>query len=176
MTKELEFPTFAEWRLNHLPHIVSQNFERFTEKNNTTYYKLYHHHSRRGDEFYPQNVALFQFIPCDSDGKPIKHPEASDYIDSANGPIDYANASTEYCDALDRVLFKGWEIDSHHIADGYELKNEGQGRRFFLWLNEKFKSQRPCVDEFIYKLNPIPTDSATSLLSLKQPDNTGANH
>lgn len=91
--------------------------------------------------FFHQTFDLSQVIACDTDGKPIKHPEASDYMDQPNGPADYNKASTAYCDAFDKVLFSGWELSEEiffengeeRIPVGYILKKGESELRFSYW-------------------------------------------
>jgi len=78
--------------------------------------------------FFSQPLALWMFIPCSEDGKPMEKPIGWDYF-ARNGAEDAAKyfgngnavkmeACLAYQSALDRVVFEGWEY-SHESLGAY---------------------------------------------------------
>ena len=75
------------------------------------------------------NLSLGDFIPCDKDGKPLKEPDTVPFIDSDE---DYQ--MIEYQQALDRVIYAGWELDD--VGERYIcLINKDDTAHFFFWEN-----------------------------------------
>jgi len=74
------------------------------------------------NEFLKETVKLSDFVPCGSDGLPMKEPKESDFNDVPN----YKMALHRYKKAKQAVIFEGWESCiplSHSIKNdkGYKI-------------------------------------------------------
>lgn len=209
MTKELEFPTFAE-RSKRLEDDYHIEFNELDDVRNLSagvrigaLLSIYQEYARWQwlfNKFYLGSVSLGQFIECDSDGKPMVKPyeglfeiTGKKYAgctlleydpEHHNAPEDcryydlgkFKQAVKEFEAAEKRVLFKGWRC-SYKSDDEVRVVND-LNHTGFVFRGGKMSVINPpnCIDAFINRYSwLIPTDSATSFLSLKQPENTDVN-
>ena len=102
----MKFPTLLEC-LKTVPSLITQDCGGYEED----YMAL----SEKAIEFYSQPLALWMFITCSEDGKPMSKPIHSDPKYSlenfdATKPVPWAVDCTKYNEAVDRVLFEGWVL------------------------------------------------------------------
>lgn len=85
-------------------------------------------------EFVSKPISLGQFVPCDSSGKYMKHPdEIEDMVnDSMIGAIQAKNYDAEYKEALSRMLFVGFKVVEPSTSEIAVYKENGNVRISFI--------------------------------------------
>jgi len=89
-----------------------------------------------------QPLILSQFIPCDSEGKPLEKPRYYDVWDKENNTLtDDATILSlhKYKQALKAVIFEGWKIDVKEASDIILIN--GDYEIYFLKVKEGFVIQ-----------------------------------
>ena len=149
-------------------------------------HKAYFFDVTRAYAFYSQSLALWMFVPCGEDGKPIDKPEWYDKIiapetrpddlDELYSP-EWSEEMQAYKSAQSRVLFEGWDIDVYdsdgvgfladltHIAGATELHlRTGGGCKF----NHESISN-PTIDKLTNAggFCLTPTQTAITILNLE---------
>lgn len=88
-------------------------------------YKPNHHEKTlvlifRYKKFLQQSLALWQFIPCGEDGKPLEDQSKKIRLPSMNMAKEYNRIDAEYQAAKDRCYFEGffWDEEDNCVASG----------------------------------------------------------
>ena len=112
--------------------------------------------------FYSQPLALWMFVPCGEDGKPMVKPSKYD-----------AWALNEYHVKKKRVLFKGWK---HKSSSGLRtiVSDKGQSITFFeedLTIRDGYSEisdEKIVIAKFVTHYDLTPTQSAKDQLNIKE--------
>lgn len=120
--------------------------------------------------FYSQPLALWMFVACNEEGEPMMKPLHSDPKYSLENfdetkPVPWAVDCTKYNEAIDRVLFSGWESISNHGLKTI-VSNTGQTITFFdedLTIRDsesELSLEQIAIDKFVNHFDLTPTQSA----------------
>lgn len=114
-----------------LPTLNSFVEDRFIDQLNTLKQDRESHIVLRGifrfAQFLQQNLALWMFIACDKEGKPMEEPKDLEEFRHDTGLEfdEWNKAVIEFQEALDRCLFTGIEIESRGGYSTIQKKSDG---------------------------------------------------
>ena len=131
-----------------------------------------------GLKFYSQPLALWMFVPCGEDGKPLKFPIRADYDDHDLGVSLYSIKHSEFEAAQRCVLFEGWEVEKEESL--YIVRHKALCVRFndlggiidMVVLPYAFTHASTLNDlvelSVIYQIDLTPTQSSKDQLNIKE--------
>ena len=188
----MNFPTYLENSI-HLSEKHDRQLEKIVSGNAQHVYigdKLhiaYQEHERRAAlsrNLYSQSLALWMFVPCDAEGKPMLKPfEGSvGFDDSWLKGEDFLTYVNRYEAAEKRVLFAGWEFDGlrwdEKREEGFYLvtRNSLHVRIYvigkaYAGMAGKTKNPITSIDQFLNHPDALrisPTPSVVYKLKLKE--------
>ncbi|NOQ49530.1 MAG: hypothetical protein GQ553_02560 [Nitrosomonadaceae bacterium] len=165
------FPTLLEYSTHHAKELRSV-FELAGNPNYTAFADTI----ERGNDFFSQPLALWMFVPCGEDGKPMDKLTKQDYA-LAGGMATHKERQEfddylEYYQAAEqRVLFEGWQIAGFKSDD---LGWSATAWNFRWNVRVNFEStgtmERRNIDQYLHNSEILltPTQSAKDQLNIKE--------
>jgi hypothetical protein len=106
--------------------------------------------------FFMQSLALWMFVACDEDGKPMVKP---DYDITLTNPLITSQRNL-YEAAEQRVLFKGWELDYRIGLEEFSVTRKGPAAYSFVYTRH---CEVQTINDFTYKFSGCLTPTASAI-------------